>query len=78
MSEQEHNNALELALLRKDFESLQADMSEVKSDLKKLATAWSTAENLVAFVKWLAGLGAAIVLLTGMVKGWFFVPDPKE
>jgi hypothetical protein len=78
MSEQEHNNALELALLRKDFETLQADMSEVKSDLKKLATAWSTAENLVAFVKWLAGLGAAIVLLTGMVKGWFFVPDPKE
>jgi hypothetical protein len=78
MSEQEHNNALELALLRKDFESLQADMAEVKSDLKKLATAWSTAENLVAFVKWLAGLAAALALITGMVKGWFSMPSAKE
>jgi hypothetical protein len=78
MSEQEQNNALELALLRKDFETLQADMTEVKSDLKKLATAWSTAENLVAFVKWLAGLAAALVLLTGLVKGWFSMPQSKE
>jgi hypothetical protein len=78
MSEQEHNNALELALLRKDFEALQADMTEVKSDLKKLATAWSTAENLVAFVKWLAGLAAALALITGMVKGWFSMPSSKE
>lgn len=78
MSEQENNNALELALLRKDFETLQADMTEVKSDLKKLAAAWSTAENLVAFVKWLAGLAAALALLTGFVKGWFSMPQPKE
>ena len=78
MIEQETNNALELALLRKDFETLQADMTEVKADLKKLATAWSTAENLVAFVKWLAGLAAAIALITGMVKGWFSMSAPKE
>jgi hypothetical protein len=50
-------------------------MSEVKGDLKKLANAWATAETLVAFVKWLAGLAAAIALLTGMFKGWFL---PKE
>jgi hypothetical protein len=78
MSEQEHNNALELALLRKDFETLQADMSEIKRDIKKLSTAWSTAENLVAFIKWLAGLAAAIALITGMVKGWFSMSAPKE
>lgn len=78
MSEQDQNNALELALLRKDFEALQADMTEVKADLKKLATAWSTAENLVAFIKWLSGLAAAIVLLTGMIKGWFTMSAPRE
>lgn len=66
---------MEIALLRKDLEALQSDMSEVKGDLKKLANAWATAETLVAFVKWLAGLAAAIALLTGMFKGWFL---PKE
>jgi hypothetical protein len=71
----ERNDAVEIALLRKDLEALQSDMSEVKGDLKKLANAWATAETLVAFVKWLAGLAAAIALLTGMLKGWFF---PKE
>ena len=71
----ERNDAVEIALLRKDLEALQSDMSEVKGDLKKLANAWATAETLVAFVKWLAGLAAAIALLTGMLKGWFL---PKE
>lgn len=74
MSE-ERNDAVEIALLRKELEALQADMSEVKGDLKKLANAWATAETLVAFVKWLAGLAAAIAVLTGMLKGWFL---PKE
>jgi|TARA_R110000868_G_scaffold178231_2_gene417807 hypothetical protein len=72
---EERNDAVEIALLRKDLEALQSDMSEVKGDLKKLANAWATAETLVAFVKWLAGLAAAIALLTGMFKGWFL---PKE
>lgn len=75
MSEQERADAVEIALLRKEMESLQADMSEVKGDLKKLANAWATAETLVAFVKWLAGLAAALAILTGMFKGWFI---PKE
>jgi hypothetical protein len=72
---EERNDAVEIALLRKDLEALQSDMSEVKGDLKKLANAWATAETLVAFVKWLSGLAAAIALLTGMFKGWFL---PKE
>jgi len=71
MSEQEQQNALELAMLRKDLETMQADMAELKSDIKKLANAWATAENLVAFVKWLAALGAAMMFLIGLVKGWF-------
>jgi hypothetical protein len=78
MSSQDHENAVELAMLRKDLEVMQADMAEVKADLKKLANAWATAETLVAFVKWLAGLAAAIALLTGMVKGWFSISAPKE
>jgi hypothetical protein len=52
-------------------------LSELKADVKQLATAWKTAENLVAFVKGLAGLGAAIMLLVGIFKGWF-VPSSKE
>jgi prefoldin subunit 5 len=73
MSEQE----VELAMLRKDLEMMQSDMAELKADVKQLATAWKTAENLVAFIKWLAGLGAALALLVGLVKGWFFT-SPKE
>jgi hypothetical protein len=74
MSEQ--GQTVELALLRKDMELLQSDMAEVKGDLKKLADAWSTAENLVAFVKWLAGLAAGIGLLVAFFKG--FILPTKE
>jgi hypothetical protein len=56
---------------------MQSDMAELKADVKQLATAWKTAENLVAFIKWLAGLGAALALLVGLIKGWFFT-SPKE
>jgi hypothetical protein len=77
MAEQEQENAMELAMLRRDLESMQADMAEVKADLKKLANAWAAAETLVAFVKWLAALGAAVMFLTGIFKGWF-VPVSKE
>jgi hypothetical protein len=70
-------NEVELAMLRKDIELMQSDMAELKADVKQLATAWKTAENLVAFIKWLAGLGAALALLVGLIKGWFFT-SPKE
>jgi hypothetical protein len=74
MSEQDQT--VELALLRKDLELLQSDMAEVKGDLKKLADAWSTAENLVAFIKWLAGLAAGITLLVAFFKG-FLIPTKE-
>jgi hypothetical protein len=72
----EQDQTVELALLRKDMELLQSDMAEVKGDLKKLADAWSTAENLVAFVKWLAGLAAGIGLLVAFFKG-FIIPTKE-
>ena len=74
MSEQDQS--VELALLRKDLELLQHDTAEMKHDLKKLAEAWATAENLVAFIKWLAGIAAAITVLVVFVKG--FVLPVKE
>jgi hypothetical protein len=77
MADQDKENAVELAMLRKDLEVMQADMAEVKADLKKLANAWATAETLVAFVKWLAGLAAALALLTGLIKGWFSPPNQE-
>lgn len=74
MSEQDQT--VELALLRKDLELLQTDMAEVKGDLKKLADAWSTAENLVAFIKWLSGLAVGIGLLIAFFKG-FLIPTKE-
>lgn len=74
MSEQDQS--VELALLRKDLELLQNDTAEMKQDLKKLAEAWATAENLVAFIKWLAGIAAAVTVLIVFIKG--FVLPVKE
>lgn len=74
MSDQDQT--VELALLRKDLELLQSDMAEVKGDLKKLADAWATAENLVAFIKWIAGLAAGITLLVAFFKG-FLIPTKE-
>ena len=72
----EQDQTVELALLRKDLELLQSDMAEMKGDVKKLADAWATAENLVAFVKWVAGLAAGIGLLIAFFKG-FLIPTKE-
>ena len=64
----EHDNieidqAVELALLRRDMDMMRADMAELKSEVKSLVDAWKTATGFVAFIKWLAaGISAMGVL----------------
>ena len=53
MSEIDNNKeqAVEIALLRRDLEELQSDVKELNKEIKSLVSAWNTATGLVAFVK---------------------------
>ena len=54
-----------MVLLEKSLTSLDAGVSD-------LVSAWKTAGNLVSFVKWLAGLGAALLALVAFIKSGYF------
>jgi hypothetical protein len=57
--------------LRRSIEDLKTSNAQTNAKLDDLVQAWATAGNVVTFVKWLAGLAAAVAVLTGAVKGWF-------
>lgn len=59
---------VELALLRRDVEQMQAQIGELTKQVSSLADAWRTANNVVAFVKWLAGAVAAVGVLWAAIK----------
>jgi hypothetical protein len=63
---------LELAALRKCVEDMKELDDELHTEVKELLRAWDTATGLVVFIKWLAGLAAALgviwVFLNGMPK----------
>lgn len=66
------------ALMQRDIDDLKTSMAALQQDLREnsqqvadLVQAWQTAGNVVTFVKWLAGIAAAVAVLTGSVKGWF-------
>lgn len=65
----EHDNnreqAVEIALLRRDLESIQADVKELNKEIKSLVSAWNTATGLVTFVKY------ASAFVTGMGILWY-------
>ena len=54
-----------MVLLEKSLTSLDAGVSD-------LVSAWKTAGNLVSFVKWLAGLGAALLALVAFIKSGYW------
>lgn len=62
------NTDVELALLRQDMDSMKEDMKGLRQDTKDLLDAWKTATNVLAFVKWLAGIGAAFAFLWAIIK----------
>lgn len=61
----QHEQAVEIALLRRDLEALQADVKELNKEIKSLVSAWNTATGLVTFVKY------ASAFVTGMGVLWY-------
>lgn len=50
------------------LESLDARMSRIETRLEGLATAWETGVGVAKFIKWAAGIGAAVVTFYLAVK----------
>lgn len=50
-----HEAAVENALLRRDVEMLTEQVAKLSQDVSNLVAAWNTATYIVAFVKWFAG-----------------------
>jgi hypothetical protein len=74
MAEYGDNNqeqAVEIALLRRDLESLQTDVKELNKEIKSLVSAWNTATGLVAFVKYAAAAVTAIGVIWFTFKEFF-------
>lgn len=67
-SDQRDNEAIELALLRKDVEILTARVEKVSKDVEDLVAAWNTATYVVVFVKWVAGAVAACGVIYAFLK----------
>lgn len=62
--------ALEAALLRKDVELLTEKVDKLSKDVEDLVAAWKTANYVVVFVKWLAGIVVAGGVIWAFVKGF--------
>lgn len=67
----DHNTDVQLALLESDVSQMKDDIKALRQEVKDLLDAWRTANNVLAFVKWLAGLGTAAAFLWAAVKAKF-------
>jgi hypothetical protein len=67
---EQRKNDVEMVLLRRDLEELTEKVDALTSQVHDLVAAWNTATYIVAFVKWLAGLAAAIGIIIAAVKGF--------
>lgn len=54
---------IELALLRHDVQELKVVVEKQGEQLNDLLDAWNTANGLVKFIKWMAGLATAAGML---------------
>lgn len=59
---------VELALLRADVDQIKDDLKAARAEVKELLDAWRTATNLLAFIKWLAGIGTAGAFIWAGIK----------
>jgi hypothetical protein len=50
------------------MDQMKDDMKGLRQDTKDLLDAWKTATNVLAFVKWTAGLGTAVAFLWAAFK----------
>ena len=56
--------------LRAHVEKLEHKVDSLNDSIKDLAEAWRAAQTLVAFMKWLAGIGAALLVLKTVWDNW--------
>lgn len=61
--------AVEHAMLRRDVELLTEKVEKLSKDVEDLVAAWNTANNIVAFVKWVSGAAVAIGVIFAFIKG---------
>jgi len=54
---------VEVILLQKEMADLRKDVHELSKEVAGLVKMWETASGVVAFVKWLAGLATAMVVI---------------
>lgn len=67
------NNDVQLALLEADVSQMKDDIKALRQEVKDLLDAWKTATNVLAFIKWLAGIGTAAAFLWAAFKAKFGV-----
>lgn len=65
------NTDVQLALLESDVAQMKDDIKALRQEVKDLLDAWRTANNVLAFIKWLAGIGTAVLFLWAGIKGKF-------
>lgn len=65
------NTDVQLALLESDVSQMKDDIKALRQEVKDLLDAWKTATNVLAFIKWLAGIGTAVIFLWAGIKGKF-------
>jgi hypothetical protein len=64
----EPSNEVQQALLQSDVNQMKDDLKELRQEVKDLLDAWKTATNVLAFIKWLAGIGAAVAFIWALIK----------
>lgn len=60
----------EVEQLKFQVEKLEQKVDDINASIKDLAEAWKTAQALVAFMKWLAGIGVALIALKTAWEHW--------
>jgi hypothetical protein len=60
----------EVEQIRSNVEKLEKKVDCLNDSIRDLAEAWKAAQTLVAFMKWLAGIGAALLVLKTAWDGW--------
>jgi hypothetical protein len=58
----------QIALLQADMEALTRAVTKQSNDIEGLVKAWNTANGVVSFMKWLAGIAVAGSILLGAIK----------
>jgi hypothetical protein len=66
----DHNDAIEIALLRQDVEMLKVTIDKQSKQIEDLLSAWNAASTLVSFIKLLGGIAIAIGAVVAFVKGY--------